>query len=159
MSKKLKNDSLVNELEGGSAFFTPKTAGATEPKVKGYPPSTESGSQESVPSVEESSPVQPTNPDSEDVASTESETQASLHASTLASIRSTVRKIGKESVYVRATPEEKLALSDIVYALKREGVRTTENEVSRIALNFLIEDYKQKGKGSVLAQVIAALQA
>lgn len=84
---------------------------------------------------------------------------ASLHASMLASIRGVVRKIGKESVYVRVTPEEKVRLSDIVYTLKREGVRTTENEVSRIALNYLIEDYKLNGERSMLAQVIEALQA
>jgi hypothetical protein len=50
-------------------------------------------------------------------------------------------------------------LADIVYTYKRQGVKTSENEINRIAINFLIEDYAKNGKESVLAKVIEALNA
>ena len=93
--------------------------------------------------------------------------QASSNASTLAnnqatnveSIRKTVRRIGKEVTFVRLTPEEKAQLADIIYTYKRQGTKTSENEIARIGLNHLIADYQANGEESVLAQVIAALNA
>src|SRR5215217_1125483 len=84
---------------------------------------------------------------------------ASVNASTLANnqgsvievIRKSVKRVGKEITFVRLTPEEKAQLADIVYTYKRQGTRTSENEVARIGLNHLIEDYKANGEASVLA--------
>src|SRR5215211_1338232 len=92
---------------------------------------------------------------------------ASVNASTLANnqdsvievIRKSVRHVGKEITFVRLTPEEKAQLADIVYTYKRQGTRTSENEVARIGLNHLIEDYKANGETSILAKVMAALNA
>ena len=89
------------------------------------------------------------------------------HASVLArdqdsmieTIRKTVKSLGKEVAFTRVTPEEKGRLADIVYTYKRQGVKTSENEINRIAINFLIEDYTKNGKESVLAKVIEALNA
>jgi len=61
--------------------------------------------------------------------------------------------------FIRLTAEEKGQLADVVYTYKRQGRKTTENEVSRIAVNYLLEDYKANGNTSVLARVLEALQA
>jgi hypothetical protein len=91
----------------------------------------------------------------------------SYRASTLASkqdsmievIRKTVKSLGTKVSFTRVTPEEKARLSDIIYTYKRQGIKTSENEINRIAMNFLIEDFYKNGKESVLAQVIEALNA
>jgi hypothetical protein len=79
--------------------------------------------------------------------------------SMIETIRKTVKSLGKEVAFTRVTPEEKGRLADIVYTYKRQGVKTSENEINRIAINFLIEDYTKNGKESVLAKVIEALNA
>src|SRR3972149_5840518 len=75
------------------------------------------------------------------------ETKPSLtHASTLAryqdstieEIRKIVKTVGREVAFARVTPEEKRQLVDMVYSLKRQGVRTSENEIVRIAVNFML---------------------
>jgi hypothetical protein len=91
---------------------------------------------------------------------------ASQLASTLAidsgdsirAIRKVVRMPGKEVSFVRLTPEEKAQVADIVYTYKRQGQKTTENEINRIALNHLLLDYHENGEHSVLARVLAALR-
>jgi hypothetical protein len=74
-------------------------------------------------------------------------------------IRKVVKTQGKEVSFIRLTAQEKAQLADIVYTYKRQGRRTTENEVSRIAVNYLLEDYRDNGSASVLARVLDALQA
>jgi hypothetical protein len=91
----------------------------------------------------------------------------SLPASTLASsqdemiarIRKVVRTPGKDVGYIRMTTEEKQQLADIVYTYKRQGVKLTENEITRIAVNFLLGDYQANGATSILVKVIDALLA
>jgi hypothetical protein len=79
--------------------------------------------------------------------------------SMIEAIRKTVKSLGKEVAFTRVTPEEKGRLADIVYTYKRQRVKTSENEINRIAINFLIEDYAKNGKESILAKVIEALNA
>ena len=77
----------------------------------------------------------------------------------IAAIRHAVKVVGKEVSFVRLTPEEKAQVADIVYTYKRQGKKTTENEINRIAVNYIVQDYKANGEQSVLARVIAALLA
>jgi hypothetical protein len=72
-------------------------------------------------------------------------------------IRKAVRQLGKEAATYRFTPEEKRALADIVYTYKASGVRTSENEITRIAIHTLIEDYRATGKVSILVRVLERL--
>lgn len=72
-------------------------------------------------------------------------------------IRKAVRHLGKEAATYRFTQEEKKALSDIVYTYKGRGVKTSENEITRTAINFLVEDYHQKGENSILSRVLERL--
>jgi hypothetical protein len=82
---------------------------------------------------------------------------ASYHASMLADIRKAVKQMGKEVSFVRLTVEEKQRLADIVYSFKRQGTKTSENELLRIALNFLLNDYEHYGKESILVKTLEAL--
>jgi len=93
------------------------------------------------------------------LASNQASLLASYHASIIDIIRKTVKNVGKEVTFVRLTPEEKNRLTDIAYTYKRQGIKTSENEISRIAINFLLEDYKTNGETSVLAKVLASLLA
>lgn len=74
-------------------------------------------------------------------------------------IRRAVKQVGKENTNYRLTAEEKEAMSDIVYAFKKQGIRTSENEIIRIALNSLMNDYQEKGKDSTLVTVLESLNA
>jgi hypothetical protein len=76
---------------------------------------------------------------------------------TIKTIRAAVKIFGKEAATHRFTPEEKKAIRDIVYAYEGRGIRTGENEISRIGVNFLIEDYGVNGENSVLHRVLLAL--
>lgn len=106
-------------------------------------------------------------PDLATQASPRASQGASVPASTLAQydddliqeIRKTVKAYGKEVSYVRLTPEEKKLLAEIAYTYKSQGVKTSENEINRIAVNFLLMDYASKGQESILSRVIEALLA
>jgi hypothetical protein len=92
-------------------------------------------------------------------ASNQASTLASYQASIIETVRRIVKKGGKEVTYIRLTPEEKTQLTDLVFTYKRQDIKTSENEISRIAINFLLEDYKMYGEASILAKVIASLLA
>ena len=72
-------------------------------------------------------------------------------------IRKAVKEFGKEAATHRFTVEEKRAIVDIIYAYKNLGLRTSENEIARIAVNFIISDYRENGENSVLDRVLRAL--
>lgn len=79
--------------------------------------------------------------------------------SVVEAIRRVVKFTGKETGYVRLTPEEKGQVTDILYNCKRKGYKTSENEIYRVALNFLFHDYHEHGDASLLARVLASLLA
>lgn len=74
-------------------------------------------------------------------------------------LRSLVKESGKERSEHRLSMKEKEAIVDIIYQSRRQGIRTTENEVARIAMNFIIADYRQNGEKSLLARVLVALNS
>ena len=94
-----------------------------------------------------------------DRASTLASPQAIASVETIEAIRKVVKAPGREVSFVRLTPEEKTRLGDLVYTFKRQGQKTTENEINRIALNYLLHDFQEHGERSVLARVLAALLA
>jgi hypothetical protein len=83
--------------------------------------------------------------------------QAGYPDSTIEPIRKAVRFVGKDPFFGRFTPEEKGILADIAYTYKRTGVKTSENEIARIAVNFIVNDHKENGENSVLSRVLKAL--
>lgn len=82
---------------------------------------------------------------------------APMDDDTLELVRRAVRTLGKEAATYRFTQDEKWALSSIVYAYKERGIKTSENEITRIALNYLIDEYRRNSTSSILAQVLARL--
>jgi len=72
-------------------------------------------------------------------------------------VRKAVKEFGKEAATHRFTLDEKKAIIDIIYAYKNLGLKTSENEITRIAVNFIVNDYKQHGENSILARALKAL--
>lgn len=72
-------------------------------------------------------------------------------------VRKAVKEIGKEAATHRFTEAEKKEIADIIYTYKNRGVKTSENEITRIAVNFLFEDYQANGENSVLHSILSAL--
>ena len=72
-------------------------------------------------------------------------------------VRKAVKEFGKEAATHRFSTEEKKAIADIIYSYKNRGVRTSENQISRIAVNFIINDHRENGENSVLDKALRAL--
>jgi RNA processing factor Prp31 len=86
------------------------------------------------------------------------ETMVSRYHDTMIEIvRKAVKEFGKEAATHRFTLEEKKVIADIIYAYKGQGVRTSENEITRIAVNFIVSDYRENGENSFLDKVLRAL--
>lgn len=185
MSKKVLNtQSVINELKGQSAFFqrdaplqsetvdpTRSTVKASSKKQKKLPEATLKKETSKTTLSEKHSPVNLPIEKKSDTVSSHDSNHASTQASTLANIqddivetiRKTVKQVGKDTLFVRLTPDEKHQVASVVYALNEmyrgEGRKTSENEIGRIGLNFLLEDYKANGEQSILAKVLVALNA
>jgi hypothetical protein len=43
--------------------------------------------------------------------------------------------------------------------IKNKGIRTSENEIARIAVNFLAQEYRKNGENSILAKILKLLNA
>jgi hypothetical protein len=74
-------------------------------------------------------------------------------------VRKSVKQVGKEAATHRFTLDEKNELANIEYTYKRQGIRTSENEITRIAINYFIEDYRQNGEQSILAKILKRLNS
>jgi hypothetical protein len=74
-------------------------------------------------------------------------------------IRQAVHRIGKEAATYRFTRDEKVGLMEIVYQQGKLGIRTSENEIVRVAVNWLLQNHRIQGEGSMLSLVLEALRA
>ncbi len=169
MKKHINTDEIMSELEG-SVFF-PTKADKSKPEHSAEP--IENKEIASKPANKQTD--KEVNQQDSNLASLQTSKQtrsqasidASKHASTLAIkpdiieiIRKIVKSPAKEEVlYVRVSKEEKNQLGDIEYTYGRQGIDTSANELGRIAVNFLIADYKANGENSILAKVLTALHA
>jgi len=84
-------------------------------------------------------------------------TVSRYHDTMIEIIRKAVKVYGKEAATHRFTVEEKQALDYLEYTYRRKGIRTSENEISRIAVNFIIKDHAENGENSILDLVLKAL--
>lgn len=82
---------------------------------------------------------------------------SSNHDTIIQTMRKAVKELGKEAATHRFTVEEKKRVLDLIYTYKSVGIKTSENEVARIAINYILEDYKQNGENSILDQTLKAL--
>lgn len=182
MKKQLPTSAITNELSGASAFFKPQTI--PTPRSKPSPVSKPSDGSTATaieqPHAEASedarfnleprptetkllTPRDVTIPRHHDTvvsgqhAQTMPVEQATIAAATVEHIRKAVRQFGKEAATHRFTQEEKRLLADIVYTYERRGYRTSENEITRIAIQWLILDYQAYGEASVLGRLLEVL--
>jgi hypothetical protein len=148
MKKKLNADLIKNELEG-SVFFpsNKKAVKQTEPLIA--PPAHESSPRDTVIPRHHDT----TQPRNHDTVIPQSEEEI------IEVVRKAVKQIGKEAATHRFTLEEKNLLADIEYTYKRQGIRTSENEITRIAINYFIEDYRKNGEQSILAKALKSLNS
>jgi hypothetical protein len=72
-------------------------------------------------------------------------------------VRKAVKEFGKEAATHRFTEMEKREIADLIYTYKNRGIKTSENEITRIAVNYIVEDYKENGENSVLHKILQAL--
>ena len=151
MKKKLNNPTIATELEQGSVFFRRPTEDRPLPPAP--PMAVESVASQPAPAAEHA-----VSHDTETARHHDSMTSR-YHDRLIEEIRKSVKVIGREPGTIRLTEQEKSQLTDIIYTLGRQGYRTSENELYRIALNFLLADWREHGKESVLARVLAALHA
>jgi len=143
MKKKINTDAIRNEL-AGSVFFPAQPI--EEPPQKKSTDDT----------------VIPRNHDTKH-DTTVSRNQATVipvdEKDIIEAVRKAVKQLGKEPATQRLTLEEKQALADIEYSYKRQGIRTSGNEIIRIATNYLVKEYRQNGENSILAQVLQKLNS
>jgi len=72
-------------------------------------------------------------------------------------VRKSVKEFGKEAATHRFTLEEKRAVADIIYTYKNKSIKTSENEIARISVNFIIQDYRENGENSILHKILEVL--
>ena len=176
MSKKVLNiQGIKNELEGAYLYFT-RSPASQSPKEddnqKPVQPILESNSK--LPEPEGASIVhdnKTTRKKPKAIANEHAIMHASINAGMPAihqddlveTIRKTVKQVGKDTVFIRLTPDEKADLAAIVYAFNEvyrgNNRKVSENAVGRIALNLLLQNHRASGELSILARVLAALNA
>ena len=79
-----------------------------------------------------------------------------VHGVAVELVRKAVKEFGKEAATHRFTASEKKQIADLIYTYKNQGVRTSENEITRIAVNFIVEDHRENGENSVLHKILEA---
>ena len=72
-------------------------------------------------------------------------------------VRKAVKEFGKEAATHKLTEIEKKEIADLIYTYKNRGVKTSENEITRISVNFVLEDYRENGENSILHKILEAL--
>ena len=135
MKKRLNEDKIINELTQGSAYFRDNPG---TPPIEGV-------------QKDKSLPVE------EEATMTQSNHDTVIprdHDTMLEDIRKALKVYGKEAATHRFTSAEKAALAEIIFAYTQKGIRTNENEITRIAINFIIKDYRLNKKKSTLHNIL-----
>jgi len=148
MSKKLNEAAMQSELSGSAFFREEPPERSTEAPKEGS--TSHAGHHEAGKEAKKETVTPrhrgPTTPQIQDEEIIET-------------IRRAVHQLGKEDATYRFTEAEKKDLADVVYTYGSAGIKTSQNEVTRIAINWLMEDYRANGKTSVLARVLERLNA
>lgn len=173
MKKKLNIDSITNELEGASLFFTKSITPPSVPepiKVERPLPDSSTSAEPEAPKQKPEKvkkPKEPKSIKSDDtvtpryhdttVSRYQDTTTPELHSVLIEQIRKAVKEFGKEAATHRFTVAEKKEIADLIYTYKNRGIKTSENEIARISVNFIVEDFKVNGENSVLHKILKAL--
>ena len=136
---------------------SPEPAGTKDPKISASKKADITNETTNTPTQSEKKDVMKASMQASNNASMHASNQPLIHETIIETIRKAVKDVGKDSATYRFTPEEKRALLELGFSFKMQGYKTSENELTRIAINFLLEDQKQNGKNSVLQRVLDAL--
>jgi len=141
--KKLDTVGILNELTGKSRFFeSPMQSGGMNIAKKKIEPS---------PPDDNHATTIPSNHDT--VIPRYHDT------ATIEIVRKALKIFGKEAATHRFTLEEKQTLAKIIFTFRQKNLRTSENEITRIAINWLMLDYKKSEEKSILHQALLALNS
>jgi hypothetical protein len=157
MKKRLNMEGIANELKGNSAFFPNYTK--TSSPIEEQPTNLQQPEGTKNPRATISNDtVIPRNHDT--TVSRHHDTTTPIgNTDIFEVVRRSVKHIGKEAATHRFTIDEKNNLADIEYTYKRQGIRTSENEITRIAINYFVEDYRKNGEESLLAQILRRINS
>src|SRR6266487_1329354 len=147
--KKLDISSITNELRGQSVYF-PVQQQKSKPEKTSMPKQHTEASNHGTTVPRHHDTMQPSN---------HGTTVPQNDGGIFEVVRKAVKQIGKEAATQRLTLEEKQALDDIEYTYKRQGIKTSGNEIIRIATNYIVRDYRQNGEKSILAKVLNRLNS
>ena len=141
--KKLDTVGILNELTGKSRFFESPIQDnkMNTTKKKFEPPLPDDNHATTIPSNHDT-----VVPRYHDTAATEV-------------VRRALKVFGKEAATHRFTLEEKQAIAKLIFAFRQKNIRTSENEITRIAINWLMLDYKKNEENSILHQALLALNS
>jgi len=158
VSKKLNEAAMQSEL-AGSAFFQSQPAQPQSPATEVRIESPED--RDTAAAVSKPDKAAPNNGTEtpRHRGPTTPEAAPTVAEDLIETIRRAVKPPGKEDATYRFSAEEKTALADIVYSYGSAGTRTSQNEITRIAINNLLEDYRANGAESVLVRVLERLNA
>jgi hypothetical protein len=135
MKKRLNEDRIINELTQGSSYFRNNPSTLSIENVQKEKPLPQEKEATKLPSKHGT--VIP-------------QDQGTIHEE----IRKAMKVYGKEAATHRFTSAEKAAMAEIIFAYTQKGIRTNENEITRIAINFIIKDYRLNKKKSTLHNIL-----
>jgi hypothetical protein len=151
MKKKLNEAAIANELHG-SAFFRPQAAVRKDEHPS---PASE------IPHPIEATPQTPLPlvPSDTTVSRYRDTVIPRHHDTVIETTRRAAKQIGKEAATHRFTLEEKKAMRSIERDYEEQEIRTSENEITRIAINYIIADYRTHQGESILARILTLLHS
>jgi hypothetical protein len=171
MKKKLNTDSITNELEGASLFFTkpPSPPPLPEPEKSIVESMTATSISVVPPTQKESEKIKKdkTPKPKDSMVSRHHDTMTpryqdtttpQIHGVVIEIIRKAVKEFGKEAATHRFTEAEKKEIANLIFTYMNRGIKTSENEITRIAVNFIMEEYKVNGENSILHKILKALK-
>ena len=142
--KKLDTVGILNELTGKSRFF-------------------ESPMQSKVMNNTKKVIEPPSSPDDNHATTIPSNHDTVIpryhDTATIEIVRKALKIFGKEAATHRFTLEEKQTLAEIIFSFRQKNLRTSENQITRIAINWLMLDFKKSEENSILHQALLALNS
>lgn len=80
--------------------------------------------------------------------------------SVIEDIRRVIKDVGHATSPLRLTETESDVLEDMVHTIKKKHkLKTDKNQAVRISLNYILDDFEQNGKNSIIVQVLERLHS
>jgi hypothetical protein len=149
MRSKLNEKAMASELSDSAFFAQPRM----EPTEPGAEPDSTAAMAPKKPPTSQSTQPGVTTPQRHGVTTAPKEADTDQ----IENLRRAVKQPGKDHSTYRLTVEEKQELARIVYSYGERGIKTTFNEITRVGLNWLLEDFRARSDDSILARVLARL--